>query len=291
MKCLFTGQETDSSEHVIPRWLQKRFHLENQKVLIPNGTTLEYKHVRVPAASEPNRKFGEIENRISRGILEPSEVYLWALKLHIGFIYRNSSLRLDIADREAPFVLDVTDFNQEVWFFQQLYANWAKGGTTFPSPFGSVFIVDSLNPTPQFDFMHCLVTGAVGVDIGGQFILVFLWDQGDAAHATILDQWINFHAPRVKAMAGDPDYEANCYIAPHVWACESAYWLYRHRRAYSMIKSSTQIALVPPLTRVPGRQPNEEQYRQVCRNFGLDLVKYNGEGANVYAPSFAGKGT
>lgn len=284
MKCLFTGRETDSFEHVIPRWLQKRFHLENQTVMIPNGTSLQYKHLKVPAASEPNKKFGQIENRISRGILDHSELYLWALKLHVGFIYRDSALRFDIKSPEAPFILDVGDFAQEIWFFQQLYENWANGGTTIPSPFGSVFVVDSLNPVPEFDFFHCIVTGAVGVEIGGKFVLVFLWDQGDGSKANILDLWKQYHEPRVKGMADDPDYKAHCYLAPHVWACEGAYWLYRNRRAHSVIKTANQIALVPPLMRRPGKDPEEQEYRQVCRNFGLDLVRYNGEGGNVYAP-------
>jgi hypothetical protein len=244
---------------------------------------LKYKHVRVPAALEANKKFGEIESRIAEGVFEPSEVYLWALKLHIGFIYRDSSLRFDIRIPAAPLILDVAEFEHEIWLFQQLYANWADGGTTSPSPFGSVFIVDSLVSPGQFDFMHCLVTGTVAIDVGTKFIVVFLWDQGDAMHTNILDQWNNFHAPRVRAMAQHQDYSANCYMAGHVWACESAYWMYRHRRPYSMIKTPTNITLVPPMARKSGKPVNEIEYRQVCRNFGLQLVKYNGETANLYS--------
>lgn len=284
MKCIFTGKEADSSEHVIPRWLQTRFALSEQTMFIPNGTPLKYKHHRVPADSEANNRFGVIEERISRGILDPAEVYLWALKIHIGCIHRDASLRFDIKDSSSPFILDVSDFAQEVWLFQQLFENWSKGGSTEPSPFGSVFIVDSLLPTPKFDFLHCLITGTIGIDIGGKFVLVFLWDQGDAMHANVLKQWEDWHAPRVKAMAGTKEFDDNCYIAPHVWACETAYWIYRHRRAHSLIKTPTQVVLVPPLGRPQGRPAQEAEYRQVCRNFGLDLVHYNGEVNNVYQP-------
>lgn len=183
MNCIFTGKDTDTSEHVIPRWLQSRFGLSDQKLIIPNGTTLAYKHHRVPAAREANNRFGAIEDRISRGVLNPAEVYLWALKIHIGCIYRDASLRFNIKDPGSPFILDVDDFTQEVWFFQQLYEVWENGGQTDPSPFGSVFIVDSPNHTPHFDFMHCLITGTVAIDIGNKFIFVALWDQGDGMHA------------------------------------------------------------------------------------------------------------
>ncbi len=283
MKCMFTGQDTDSYEHVMPRWLQRRFHLEEQTVIIPNGSALPYKYVKVPVASEPNGRFGQIENRIAQGILDPSELYLWALKLHIGFIYRDSTLKYDRRKSEGPFVLSVNAFAQEIWLFQQLYENWANGGGTIPSPFGSVFVVDSLNPTPRFDFLHCLITGTVLIDIGGKLILVFLWDQGDGAKTNILEQWTSFHEPRVKAKAGDPSERANCYLAPHVWACEAAYFLYRNRRPYTMVKTTNQITLVPPLVRTPGKEPNEQEYRQICRNFALDLVQYNGETRNVYS--------
>jgi len=284
MKCIFTGKDADSSEHVIPRWLQTRFGLSDQTMFIPNGTKLQYKHHRVPADTDANNSFGVIEERISRGILDPAEVYLWAMKIHIGCIYRDASLRFDIKDPGSPFILDVSSFAQEVWLFQQLFENWRSGGTTDPSPFGSVFIVDSLNLVPAFDFIHCLTTGVVGIDIGRKFLLVFLWDQADATRANILDIWNKYHAPRVKGLTGTPEFEDSCYMAPHVWACESAYWLYRHRRPLSLMKTPAQIVAVPPMARPDGKPAEEEEYRQVCRNFGLELVQYNGETQNVYRP-------
>jgi len=100
MKCIFTGKDADSSEHVIPRWLQMRLGLADQTMIIPNGTTLKYKHHRVPAETEANNRFGLIEERMSRGIFDPAEVYLWALKLHIGCVHRDASLRFDIKGPE-----------------------------------------------------------------------------------------------------------------------------------------------------------------------------------------------
>ena len=67
MKCTFTGKDADSSKHVIPLWLRTRFNLSEQNLVIPNGAILKYKHHRVPADTEPNNRFGVIENHISRG--------------------------------------------------------------------------------------------------------------------------------------------------------------------------------------------------------------------------------
>ena len=72
MRCMFTGKDTNSSEHVIPRWLQMRFGLAEQTLIVPNGAALKYKHHKVPADHKANNRFGEIEDRKSRGVLNPA---------------------------------------------------------------------------------------------------------------------------------------------------------------------------------------------------------------------------
>ncbi|MFV0677779.1 hypothetical protein [Variovorax sp. tm] len=282
MQCLFGGSETDSKEHVVPAWLQRRFKLQEQTINIPNGTTLKYKLLVVPADKTENRKFGEIEDRISNGHFNLDEVYLWALKIHIGLIFRDSSLRVDIRDPKSEFILDIGSFESEIALFRILYEHWKGGGKTSPSPFGSVFILDSLLPPNEFDLFHCLVTGTVGIHIGGKFIVVFLWDQGDAMAANIEAQWTRHHLPTAASYIGHADYADHCYMAHHVWACESAYWLYRNRRRLNMLRSPEHIALVPPAFRPQAQPVVEEQYRHICRSFGLELTKFSGEVGNVY---------
>jgi hypothetical protein len=281
MKCLFCGDETNSDEHVIPQWLQRRFGLQEQIVVIPNGTGLKYKHVKVPASAEHNNRFGEIENRISKGTFNLSEVYLWALKIHIGFIFRDSTLKFDIKDPSAPFILNVGDFESEVTLFRLLCKIWRTGGTTDPSPFGSVYIFDSLLPNDSFDFFHCLVTGTLGIHIGGKYIVVFFWDQSDGQYANLLTTW-NYHASIVSSLKPNQNKEHHGYMAHHVWACESGYWLYRNRRSFNFISTDKNIVSVPPMNRRPTRPPSESEYRKICRNFGLNLVKFKGETANQY---------
>ena len=284
MQCLFSGENTDSMEHVVPAWLQRRFSLADQTIFVPNGTTLKYSHLKVPASAEHNGRFGKIENRISQGQLDLAEIYLWALKLHIGLIFRDSTLRFDIRNPNAPSILDIGDFQSEVNLFQMLYAHWHRGGTTDPTPFGSVYILDSLLPVDTFDLFHCLITGTIGVHIGGKFIVVFLWDQSDGMHANLTEPWVRQHIPHVQSVKNDPNYDTQCYMAHHVWACESAYWLYRNRRSFNFMSTEKQVFLLPPMMRRPTRPPEEDEYRTVCRSFGLELVEFNGGAACRYAP-------
>lgn len=282
MQCLFGGSETDSKEHVVPAWLQRKFKLQEQTINIPNGTTLKYKLLVVPADKTENSRFGEIEDRISNGQFNLDEVYLWALKIHIGMIFRDSSLHFDIRDPSSDFILDIGNFDSQIKLFRLLYGHWKRGGKTSPSPFGSVFILDSLLPHDEFDLFHCLVTGTIGIHIGGKFIVVFLWDQCDAMAANIGEQWTRRHLPTAALLLGHEDYQSHCYMAHHVWACESAYWLYRNRRPMNMLWSADQITLVPPILRPQARPPVEDEYRHVCASFGLELTSFNGEVANVY---------
>jgi hypothetical protein len=71
-------------------------------------------------------------------------------------------------------------------------------------------------------------------------------------------------------------------MAHHVWACESAYRLYRNRRQMNMLRSPGQIMLLPPAFRLQARPPVEEKYRHICASSGLELAKFHGEVANVY---------
>lgn len=283
MECMFSGEEPDSNEHVIPRWLQKRFNLREQIIMIPGGTGLKYKHLRVPVSTGHNIRFGSIEKSISQGNYELHELYLWALKIHIGLIFRDSTLRLRLDDQNSPRIVDIGKFESELALFRMLYRVWDDGGITDPSPIGSVFVLDSLLPQHDFDFFHCPTTGTIGINLGEKFIIVFLWDQGDGMRANLVDQWERYHLPQVESRRGCPDYDAYCYFSHHVWACESAYWLYRNRRSFNFLYSRGILALASSLVRKSGRSPDETEYRLICRSFGLELQQFGGESHNVYA--------
>jgi hypothetical protein len=169
-----------------------------------------------------------------------------------------------------------------MWLFRKLYKTWVAGGVTEPSPIGTVLIIDSVAPKPVFDFFHCLETGTVGIDIGEKFIIVFLWDQADGTKANLMKGWDKWHLPRLKALPKDDSYGLHCYMAPHVWACECAYWLYRNRRSFDFVASQASFALVPPVFRRPERAADEVELRAISRNFGLELTKFGGETGHIF---------
>jgi hypothetical protein len=281
-RCMFSGEAADTEEHVVPKWMQSRFNLWDQMVVIPNGTPLPYRHVKVPVAAKHNAIFGKIETRISQGIYIPQEVYLWALKIHIGFIFRDATLKFDRRRPDSAMIWNIDDFSSEIAMFQMLYGLWSQGGTINPDPFGSVFILDALTPKPEFDFIHCATSGTILLQLGTKIIFVSVWDQSDGLSTNLLDQWKIYHEPTVAAACED-DRQHVAHAAHHVWACDSAYWLWRQRRGFNMIKTQTSLALVPPAMRSKGRDASESELARFCRTFGLKLERYGGEVSNAYS--------
>lgn len=267
--CLFSGEAANTDEHVIPMWLQRRLNLGNQTLYLPNGTRLPYKHSKVPAKDTHNSKFSEIENRIAQGIFDPLELYLWAYKIHLGLIYRDTTLRWNIRDPTAPMIFQRDEFQSDIFLFQRLYKAWASGGEISPNPFGSVFVVDSLTPHDRFDLIHCLLTGTVAIDIGNKFILVLLWDQGFAQNSNSLNMWNDFHIANVASTPPGPEREFHGYLAHHGWAAEVAYFAHRHSRSFSTISTETQLTGLA----TGGAQPldfSQSEYDRVALNFNLE---------------------
>jgi hypothetical protein len=131
----------DSEEHVIPRWLQRRFGLWAQEVLLPNQATFRYAKAKVPVKAQHNHDFGVIENRIAEGRFSLQDAYLWALKIHIGMMWLDSRLKRERKDVSSTTILKVDDFSKQFLMFRYLYKNWANGGTMLPNPFGSVLLL------------------------------------------------------------------------------------------------------------------------------------------------------
>lgn len=281
-ECMFSGGEADSVEHVVPKWLQSKYNLWNQLVVLPNGTTLPYRQVTVPVLTAHNSAFAEVENHLSEGRFSSMEAYLWALKLHIGFIYRDSNLRFYRNRPSSPTILQPGDFIQEIFLFRSLYSAWRARGKITPDPFGSVHVLDSYFDETDFDFFHCLVTSTVGVTIPGKFILAFLWDQGDSYRADVIRHWKEHHEVLLKNTPRESR-RAIPYMAYHVFACESAYWMYRHRRPHTLVITQDSVLSVSPFSKTKGKVPDQQEYGMICKNFGLNLEEFHAEGINKYS--------
>lgn len=281
LECMFSGAVADSEEHVISDWLQRRFKLSNQEVVLPNQTAFRYANAKVPVTTEHNGKFGKIENNMAKGSFTSEEAYLWALKIHIGMMWIDSRLKRERKDPSSATILKGPDFVKQVLMFRELYKNWANGGRTDPTPFGSVFLVDGALMPNEFDFFHCMISGALGISIDSRFLFVLLWDRAEAMQGCALRDWYRTHRPRIESSTQE-NRRQTVYMARHVWCCEVAHELFLWRRSFRFREQDNLITATPSVeTRMRGHV-DPEMHVRICRSFALKPIPPSGENHQQY---------
>ena len=275
--CMFSGELADDNEHVIPKWLQRRFNLYGQEVILPNQTAFRYAKAKVAVKGEHNRTFGRIENRMAEGRFSLQEAYLWALKIHIGMMWLDSRLKWERRDASSSTILDRSHFANELVMFRHLYKNWANGGTTLPYPFGSVFVLEGALMPGEFDFVHCMISGTVGISIGDDlFLVVLLWDRAEGMRGPALRDWYSEFRPRIQNSSAEELPQAS-YMARHVWTCELAHELLLWRRRFSF-REQHNLFVATPTVSMRARGPVDwGRFLQSCRAFALKPISTQDE--------------
>src|SRR5258705_11763329 len=90
--------DTATAEHVVPKWIQDRFELRNQRITLVNGTTIPYRQLTVPCCFDcNNRVLSPLENRISAAFsqgfdavanLPRIDVFRWIAKIFLGMQFK-----------------------------------------------------------------------------------------------------------------------------------------------------------------------------------------------------------
>ena len=114
--------ELESPEHIIPKWIQERYDLWDQRLTLLNRTTIPYRQLTIPCCSPCNTEhLSKIETQVRRACaagrdavlsLPPLTLFLWAGKILYGIVYREHLVPSDRqAAEEGPLV--PTEFLEE----------------------------------------------------------------------------------------------------------------------------------------------------------------------------------
>lgn len=138
---MFCGKHANTKEHIVPKWLHKQFDLQHQKLQIRNKTELKYLNVVLPACKDCNGRFSQVENRIQQEHANEQDYYVWALKVYSGLNSKDAKILEDRKDRSKGTVLTEAESIKGIEFAQQILKSYGRPHfSTFPTPFGSVFI-------------------------------------------------------------------------------------------------------------------------------------------------------
>lgn len=258
--CFVCAEIADTNEHVIPKWLQHRFDLWDEMLVIPNGTSIPYRALTIPMCKRCNSEvFSPLEKRIENGLCSDSDIWKWANKIHYGLCYKEKFLAWDRKNPERK-IAEVITSNDPLEIERSFLYSVSGNFTTTPDPFGSVFQF-KFSSQQRFIFTHFFESTSLCINIGNIGYVVFLKDgqtlkknSGTAQmHANLVAQG------RVEAMLF---FYANCVEN-----------FARQKLGFNIILSKGHIVKLGS-TKVHSEEPfNKERFRMICSHLGLNWIE------------------
>lgn len=112
---VFPDETQFNNEHVIPKWILRRFNLYERSINLPNGTTIQYDQYTVPCCADCNTFLGEtfekpIQQLIDNGTSDiehyvkskgPWLIFLWMALIFLKTHLKDRTLRNSLDHREA----------------------------------------------------------------------------------------------------------------------------------------------------------------------------------------------
>lgn len=173
--CFICGRPADTKEHLFPKWLQHKFNLWDQQLVIPNKTTIAYRQLIVPCCAKCNGEvYSDLENKIASNTETDADIWRWANKVHFGLTLKDKFFEWD---RKNPGykigdVISPSDPLEQSRHFLHCVSGDFK---TDPDPFGSVFKFIFTEPQ-EYNFVHVINSSSICVSFGDRGYVVFIRD-------------------------------------------------------------------------------------------------------------------
>ena len=257
--CFVCGRQATTKEHVIPKWLQRRFALWNQVLTIPNATVVQYRKLKVPACAKCNSEvYGRLEQRVEKGLATDAEIWRWANKIHYALGYKDRFFDWDRRNPGAKIshVIRPDDpLERDRHFLHCVSGDFAVE----PDPFGSVFRFDFHTPQ-DFAFAHLISTSSICVSLGNIGYAVFVTDgQGLRRDRATRESYRQFY-PRGRK-EDMLFFYARC--VEH---------LTRHTLGQDIVMTEGFIARVGRTLVHAVEPPNPARFRALCSQLGLQWI-------------------
>jgi hypothetical protein len=256
--CFICAQPADTVEHVIPKWLQRRFDLWNQHISLPNGTSIPYRQLTIPACSRCNSVvLAPLEQCVESGAASESDIWKWANKIHYGLGFKHQFLEWDRRNpgyKIGSVVRQDDPLERDRHFLHSIAGHFR----TDPDPFGSVFRFDFSTPQ-RFFLAHLMHSSSVCICLGDVGYNVFVTDgqalkrdvatsrEYDAAPKGRLEDMLFFYAQNVEHLA-------------------------RHKLGQNIIMTDGFLARLGRTVVHDVSPPDKVRFRAICAALGLEWV-------------------
>lgn len=195
-QCFACGRKptTGAGEHVVPKWLQSKLGLFDERLTLLNGTQIPYRNLTVPCCSECNNGFlsaieREVHPIFTRGTLIAEDQLVlgrWLSKILIGILVKETSLSFDRRNPYSGSIVEpeFMDELQHCHFIMQS----ARKPTLFRClhsdyPFSLYhYQIASSDPADTFDLSTNIYGQSISIRIGALGV-VFVNDGGFQLYA------------------------------------------------------------------------------------------------------------
>lgn len=248
--CFVCGDAADSEEHIIPKWLQGRYDLWNQRIRLPNDTTIAYRQLKIPCCKDCNNNvLSRLETRVQRGDATDQELWKWAAKIHFGLTRKDDFLAWDrrhpgytigqVLDRDDPLELD-----------RHLVHSIYGGFQTHPDPFGSVYRFEFAEDV-GYHFAHLMAPAGIAIGFGNVGYVVFIRDSGTLRRQPSVEGMYqeHFHNAHPGKMM---NFFANAWVH-----------LYRYRASFPILMTPNSIAILGAPKLIEELEFTNEQFREL----------------------------
>lgn len=173
--CFICGAKATSVEHVIPKWLQRKFNLWDQTIQIPNLTSITYRQLVVPACQKCNSEvYGQLEDKVCNNTANDREIWRWANKIHFGLRLKDTFLEFD-RKKPGKKIGDVYKSNDYLEQSRHFLHCVSGDFSCSPDPFGSVFKFE-FETEEDFNLIHIINSSAIYICTGKTAYIVFVND-------------------------------------------------------------------------------------------------------------------
>lgn len=198
-RCFLCGElltdNNRSKEHLYPKWLQNKFNLWNDSLILLNRTSIKYKDLTIPCCKRCNEI---MSNKIEKPIQQLVDggydtfvdcnkeiVFQWLTKISYGILFKELSLKFDRSNPDSEPIFDPNDMKERK--MQYMFLKSIINETTFHNKPYSIFVFKVKTNGERYwswenPFIHtfCLQMNDIGIvaclmdnNLNEQFFLGF----------------------------------------------------------------------------------------------------------------------
>lgn len=187
-----SGDKKFNDEHIIPKWLLRRFNLFNEKIRLPNNELVKYSSRTLPCCVECNNDLAKVYETPLGNILKPEYrdfmasvtqddeklIFKWLSLIFIKNHLKGKERRFELDRRiESPTIADTFDWGpmHHIWCVARSHYSQASIGELVYGTMIAIPVVEE-GDSCSFDYMDSHSARVIAVKVGDYAIVAILDD-------------------------------------------------------------------------------------------------------------------